>query len=156
MASRRLLRQRSAEDIVALEVSAEPVAWMTDDVLVVSFLEMKVDHPREDMPIHVGRTPHLPGELRQRACDVFMTENRSELQRKIREGPRPAHDQFTFRQLWRRLGVQRFHALDHDSMQVYVEKVLVGRCRRRNPLTGRFQHRAEGNLDDMTGSCSSS
>ena len=112
--------------------------------------EMKVDHPREDMPIHVGRTPHLPGELRQRACDVFMTENRSELQRTIREGPRPAHDHFTFRQLWRRLGVQRFHALDHDSMQVYVEKVLAGRCRQRNPLTGCFEHRAEGNLDDLT------
>ena len=70
MASRRLLRQCSAEDIVALEVSAEPVAWMTD-VVLVSFFEMKVDHPREDMPIHVGRTPHLPGDLRQRACDVF-------------------------------------------------------------------------------------
>ena len=80
----------------------------------------------------------------------FMTENRSELQRTIREGPRPAHDHFTFRQLWRRLGVQRLHALDHDSMQVYGEKVLVGRCRQRNPLTGRFQHRAEGNLDDLT------
>ncbi len=38
MASRRLLRQRSAEDIVALEVSAEPVAWMTD-VVLVSFFE---------------------------------------------------------------------------------------------------------------------
>ena len=143
------MRQCSAEDIVALEVSAKPVAWMTYVVLVSCF-EMKVDHPRENIPIHVCRTPHLPGELRQMACDVFMTENRSELQRTIREGPRPAHDHFTFRQLWRRLGVQRFHALYHDSMQVYVEKVLVGRRRQRNPLTGCFEHRAEGNLDDLT------